>query len=136
MFIAKNRNGVDGVIFPMEIDTSRVHLEVLPPDEGATIDSVVTKTKQEQESHLRAKYKNYKETKKKQQRPRAVRVIPEDERTHDDLQDLLRDGPQTKEELAALPEWEREKFIRGASVLQAKLKKEIDTKSAKEEQEL
>ena len=136
MFIAKNRNGVDGVIFPMEIDTSRVHLEVLPPDEGATIDSVVTKTKQEQESHLRAKYKNYKETKKKQQRPRAVRGIPEDERTHDDFQTLLRDGPQTKEELAALPEWEREKFIRGASVLQAKLKKEIDTKSAKEEQEL
>ena len=31
MFIAKNRNGVDGLIFPMFMDTSNVKLEVLEP---------------------------------------------------------------------------------------------------------
>ena len=61
MFVAKNRNGIDGVIYPMEFDTSKVHLKVLPPDEHSTIDSVVMKTKQEQDAHLRKKYKKFKE---------------------------------------------------------------------------
>ena len=60
MFVAKNRNGIDGIVYPMEIDTARVHLKVLPPDEHSTIDAVVTKTKQEQDAHLRAKYKKFK----------------------------------------------------------------------------
>jgi len=33
---------------------------VLPPDEHSTIDSVVMKTKQEQDEHLRQKYKKFK----------------------------------------------------------------------------
>ena len=61
MFVAKNRNGIDGIIYPMEFDTSKVHLKVLPPDEHSTIDSVVMKTKQEQDEHLRKKYKKFKE---------------------------------------------------------------------------
>ena len=65
MFVAKNRNGVDGVIYPMEFDTSKVHLKVLPPDEHSTIDSVVMKTKQEQDAHLRKKYKKFKEERSK-----------------------------------------------------------------------
>ena len=60
MFVAKNHNGIDGIVYPMEIDTSKVHLKVLPPDEHSTIDAVVTKTKQEQDAHLRAKYKKFK----------------------------------------------------------------------------
>ena len=52
MFVAKNRNGVDGIVYPMEIDTAKVHLRVLPPDEHSTIDAVVMKTKQEQDEHL------------------------------------------------------------------------------------
>lgn len=60
MFVAKNRNGIDGIIYPMEFDTSRVHLKVLPPDEHSTIDSVVMKTKQEQDAHLRKKYQKFK----------------------------------------------------------------------------
>jgi len=60
MFVAKNRNGIDGIVFPMEIDTARVHLRVLPPDEDSSIDAVVMKTKAEQDEHLRQKYKKFK----------------------------------------------------------------------------
>ena len=65
MFVAKNRNGIDGIVFPMEIDTSKVHLRVLPPDEDSSIDAVVMKTKAEQDEHLRKKYKQFKEARDK-----------------------------------------------------------------------
>jgi replicative DNA helicase len=64
MFVAKNRNGIDGIVFPMEIDTAKVHLKVLPPDEDSSIDAVVVKTKAEQDEHLRKKYKQFKEEKR------------------------------------------------------------------------
>ena len=67
MFVAKNRNGIDGIVYPMEIDTAKVHLKVLPPDECSTIDAVVMKTKQEQDEHLRKKYKKFKEERRQQQ---------------------------------------------------------------------
>jgi replicative DNA helicase len=60
MFVAKNRNGIDGIVYPMEFNTAKVHLRVLPPDECSTIDAVVMKTKQEQDEHLRQKYKKFK----------------------------------------------------------------------------
>ena len=66
MFVAKNRNGIDGIVFPMEIDTAKVHLRVLPPDEDSSIDAVVMKTKAEQDEHLRKKYKQFKEERKKE----------------------------------------------------------------------
>ncbi len=66
MFVAKNRNGIDGIVFPMEIDTAKVHLRVLPPDEDSSIDAVVMKTKAEQDEHLRKKYKQFKEERRKQ----------------------------------------------------------------------
>jgi len=67
MFVAKNRNGIDGIVYPMEIDTAKVHLRVLPPDEHSTIDAVVMKTKQEQDEHLRQKYKKFKQERRQQQ---------------------------------------------------------------------
>ena len=60
MFIAKNRNGPDGLVFPMEIDTSKVKLQVLPPQQGSDLNSVVSRTQQEQKEHLQQKYKKYK----------------------------------------------------------------------------
>ncbi len=71
MFVAKNRNGIDGIVYPMEIDTSKVHMRVLPPDEHSTIDAVVMKTKQEQDKHLRQKYKKFKEQKAETARQEA-----------------------------------------------------------------
>ena len=65
MFVAKNRNGIDGIVYPMEFDTSKVHLKVLAPDEHSTIDAVVMKTKQEQDEHLRKKYQKFKANRNK-----------------------------------------------------------------------
>ena len=67
MFVAKNRNGIDYIVYPMEIDTSKVHMKVLPPDEHSTIDAVVMKTKQEQDEHLRKKYQKFKQERRQQQ---------------------------------------------------------------------
>ena len=57
MFVAKNRNGPDGIVFPMHIDTSRVKLEVQPAGEEGGIDTIITKTKAEQQEWLKEKYK-------------------------------------------------------------------------------
>jgi replicative DNA helicase len=59
MFVAKNRNGIDGVVFPMEIDLSKVHMHVLPPDDGYQLRQVIVTTKKEQEEKLRNKYKEF-----------------------------------------------------------------------------
>jgi len=67
MFIAKNRNGPDGIVFPMEIDTSRVKLRVLQPEAGSDLNSVVSRTQQEQKEHLQQKYQKYKNKKQKMQ---------------------------------------------------------------------
>ena len=67
MFVAKNRNGPDGMVYPMNMDTSKVYLEVLPVEDGGTIDSVVAKTKEEQQKWLANKYKNYSGTSQKKQ---------------------------------------------------------------------
>jgi replicative DNA helicase len=87
MFVAKNRNGVDGIVYPMEIDTSKVHMRVLPPDEHSTIDAVVMKTKQEQDEHLRQKYKKFKEQKAENARQKA-----DDKKKQNDEQKSLKQG--------------------------------------------
>ena len=83
MFVAKNRNGIDGIVYPMEIDTAKVHLRVLPPDEDSSIDAVVMKTKAEQDEHLRKKYKKFKEERKKQaqEKKQALGLINNQEGT-------------------------------------------------------
>ena len=60
MFIAKNRNGPDGLVFPMKIDTSSVQLQVLEPSEDDTLQAVVVKTAKEQKDFLTQKYKQFK----------------------------------------------------------------------------
>jgi replicative DNA helicase len=85
MFVAKNRNGIDGIVYPMEIDTSKVHLRVLPPDEHSTIDAVVMKTKQEQDEHLRKKYKKFKEER------RQTQADENKKKQHNSLKDELRE---------------------------------------------
>ena len=80
MFVAKNRNGIDGIVYPMEIDTAKVHMKVLPPDEHSTIDAVVMKTKQEQDEHLRKKYKKFKEERRQQQAQQAQQQADENKK--------------------------------------------------------
>lgn len=59
MFVAKNRNGIDGVVFPMEIDLSKVHMHVLPEDGDYRLRQINVTTKKEQEEKLRNKYKKF-----------------------------------------------------------------------------
>ena len=65
MFVAKNRNGPDGIVFPMHIDTSRVKLEVQPAGDEGGIDTIITKTKAEQQEWLKEKYKKLKKKQEK-----------------------------------------------------------------------
>ena len=89
MFVAKNRNGIDGIVYPMEIDTAKVHLKVLPPDECSTIDAVVMKTKQEQDEHLRKKYKKFKEERRKTQaEENKKKEVNQEKSLKDELREL------------------------------------------------
>ena len=59
MFIAKNRFGPDGLIYPLLMDTSNVKIEVLEPT-GETVNDVVVKSAKEQAEVLKEKYKEFK----------------------------------------------------------------------------
>tara|TARA_R100000008_G_scaffold64540_1_gene41599 strand:+ start:295 stop:1656 length:1362 start_codon:yes stop_codon:yes gene_type:complete len=58
IFIAKNRNGPDGLIYPIFMDPGRVKIEVLPPT-GETPGEVAAKTARDQSALLKEKYKKY-----------------------------------------------------------------------------
>jgi len=63
MFIAKNRFGPDGLVYPLNMDTSNVTIEVLEPT-GETANDIVVRTAKEQKEVLAEKYKEkYKEFK-------------------------------------------------------------------------
>ena len=59
MFIAKNRFGPDGLVYPLFMDTSHVKIEVLEPT-GETVNDIITKTAKEQAELLKEKYKEFK----------------------------------------------------------------------------
>ena len=63
MFIAKNRFGPDGLVYPLNMDTSNVKIEVLEPT-GETANDIVVRTAKEQSEVLQERYKEkYKEFK-------------------------------------------------------------------------
>jgi replicative DNA helicase len=57
IYVAKNRNGPDGLVFPIFMDTSNVKIKVLPQDEQ-TQNAAYRSTKDAMED-LREKYKNF-----------------------------------------------------------------------------
>jgi RecA/RadA recombinase len=57
-FVAKNRSGPDGLIYPIFMDPAKVRIKVLPPT-GETVDEIVVKSIKEQEQSLKDKYKKY-----------------------------------------------------------------------------
>ena len=62
LFVAKNRNGPDGLVFPIFMDTANVKIKVLSQStESAT--EIIEKATKKQEENLREKYKNYKKKK-------------------------------------------------------------------------
>lgn len=62
VFIAKNRNGPDGLIYPILMDTSRVKIEVMQQT-TETIDQIVTASTKEQAESLKRKYADFKKKK-------------------------------------------------------------------------
>lgn len=59
IFIAKNRNGIDGVVYPIYMDTRNVTIKV-HPSFGETIGEVKIEAKKRQEQKMKEKYKKWK----------------------------------------------------------------------------
>tara|TARA_A100001015_G_scaffold310187_1_gene411087 strand:- start:4884 stop:6260 length:1377 start_codon:yes stop_codon:yes gene_type:complete len=62
IFVAKNRNGPDGLIYPIFMDTSCVKIKVLPPTKE-TVDDIIENAAKKQKEHLKEKYKKFKKEK-------------------------------------------------------------------------
>ena len=62
IFVAKNRNGPDGLVYPIFMDTSNVKIKVLPST-GETPSDIMVKSSKEQEDNLKKKYSKYKKKK-------------------------------------------------------------------------
>ena len=63
IFVAKNRNGPDGLVYPMFMDTSNVKIKVLPKT-NESIGDIVEKSSKEKLDNLKQKYANFKKEKK------------------------------------------------------------------------
>ena len=63
MFIAKNRNGPDGMVFPMYIDTRSVDLKVL--SQTAASQAALVPSSRDQAEVLKERYKNFRKQQKK-----------------------------------------------------------------------
>ena len=62
IYIAKNRNGPDGIVYPIFMDTRNVKIRVLPQDSGTDGDNDgVAVTSKDQAGILREKYKKFRE---------------------------------------------------------------------------
>lgn len=60
IFVAKNRNGPDGLIFPIFMDTSNVKIKVLQQT-GESVEDLMAKSTKDQARILRDKYKDFKQ---------------------------------------------------------------------------
>jgi hypothetical protein len=60
IFIAKNRNGPDGLVFPIFMDAASVTIKVLQPT-GETPAEIIENSAKQQAQNLKDKYKNFKE---------------------------------------------------------------------------
>ena len=65
IFVAKNRNGPDGIVFPIKMDASRVYIEVLP---SGGIDQAIVTTTRDQMDVLREKYNKHIKKKKNEEK--------------------------------------------------------------------
>lgn len=59
IFIAKNRNGPDGLVYPIFMDTSSVKIKVLPRT-GESVNDIIQKSSAERLANLKEKYAVYK----------------------------------------------------------------------------
>ena len=64
IFVAKNRNGPDGLVYPIFMDTSNVSIKVLSPT-GESVNDIIQKSSKERLENLKEKYALYKTRRKK-----------------------------------------------------------------------
>ena len=62
IFVAKNRNGPDGLVYPIFMDTSNVKIKVLSQS-TETATEIIDKATKRQEANLKKKYSDYKKEK-------------------------------------------------------------------------
>jgi replicative DNA helicase len=60
VFVAKNRNGPDGIIYPIYMDTSRVKIKIFA-SQNETIEGIAAVSAKEQKQSLKERYKKFKE---------------------------------------------------------------------------
>ncbi len=63
ILVAKNRNGPDGIVYPIFMDTSNVKIKVLPRT-NETIGEIVEKSSKEKLENLKQKYANFRQKEK------------------------------------------------------------------------
>lgn len=63
IFVAKNRNGPDGLVFPIYMDTASVKIKVLQSN-GESASDIIIKSSKEQEDNLKKKYSKFKKKSK------------------------------------------------------------------------
>jgi hypothetical protein len=66
VFIAKNRNGPDGIVYPIYMETKNVSIKVLK-DRGESPASVIENSVKKQKESLKQKYKKHLKDKKEQE---------------------------------------------------------------------
>jgi hypothetical protein len=62
-YVAKNRNGPDGLVFPIFMDTANVKIKVLQQT-SETVQDILVKSAQDQEKALKDKYRSFKKEQK------------------------------------------------------------------------
>ena len=60
MFVAKNRNGPDGLIYPLFMDTSNVKIKVLPQTDE-TFEEIQENAEKNYQQDMKDKYKKFKQ---------------------------------------------------------------------------
>jgi hypothetical protein len=63
-FIAKNRNGQDGIVYPLFMNTSNVEIKMI--NDGSQTAEFLAKSSAEKETSLKEKYKNFRQKRKSQ----------------------------------------------------------------------
>jgi hypothetical protein len=63
LFVAKNRNGPDGLVYPIFMDTSNVKIKVLNST-NESVNDIIEKSSKERLENLKQKYAKYKKDKK------------------------------------------------------------------------
>jgi len=63
-FVAKNRNGPDGIVFPVKMHTSNVSIEVIKPTDA----EATTISAKDQSEILKEKYKKFRKGQKEQKK--------------------------------------------------------------------